>query len=210
MVAYVKQLTAEDLANLKVGESRAPEGEQSDASRVLNHGTYLKDCRVPPPMTVMLCATVRGGIAEGVSVTTVPDDPARAACVADAVRRLPITQTGRKMDLAVTVFESTGTVLPRVDSDFDRKAALATLSASALAAQKCAPPNGEGRIVVVFADTGLVTSAAVESFVSADRQYGATFHDTDAGRCVERAFASGRIPPFHGEPVTVHKTFTLR
>jgi hypothetical protein len=215
MVAYAHQLADEpEVGNLQVGGSRAPEGERNDAARVLNHGTYLKECGVPPSTTVMLCAAVRGGIAEGVSVTTMPDDPARAACIADTVRRLHMTQTGRKMDLATTVFESGAALpaaLPKVDSDFDRNAALATLTASALAAEKCKPPNGTGRIVVVFApETGLVKSAVVETFSTADRQYGAGFHDTEAGRCVERAFASARVPPFQGAPVTVHKTFALR
>jgi hypothetical protein len=68
---------------------------------VLNRGTYLLPCSVPGNMEVNICAAVQNGRAVGVTVTTSPNNPGIASCVAGQVRsmnfpshpRLDVTRT---------------------------------------------------------------------------------------------------------------------
>jgi hypothetical protein len=166
-------------------------------------------------MTILICAAVRGGTAEGVSVTTLPDDRLRAECVATSIRKLRF-DTARRMVVASTYFEGEGAVgTPALASsgaagaDFDRAAALAALAKATTAALQCRGPKGDGRVSIVFSpETGKATSVEIETFSSTDRQFGPEFGQTEAGQCTKRAFLGATIPPFGGLPVTVHKTFS--
>jgi predicted Zn finger-like uncharacterized protein len=87
--------------------------------------------------------------------------------------------------------------------DFDRAAALSSLSAAASAAQSCKKPDGptgSGRISITFANSGAATTAQVE---------GPPFAGTPVGGCVAARFRGVHVPPFGGQPVTVHKTFMI-
>jgi hypothetical protein len=92
--------------------------------------------------------------------------------------------------------------------DFDRAAALTELSGAATRAAKgCSRPDGPlgaFRIAVTFAADGHVTSSHVEgAFERAPA-------DGEVRACVEGMFGDAKLPPFHGPPVTVHKTFYLQ
>jgi hypothetical protein len=73
--------------------------------RVLNSGSYFSHCGVPFSMSVGICAAVQNGHAVGVTVTTQPNDPKKAACVASAVRGLSFP-SHPKLDVTRTRFDS--------------------------------------------------------------------------------------------------------
>ena len=73
--------------------------------RVLNSGSYFSHCGVPFSMSVSICAAVQNGHAVGVTVTTQPNDPKKAACVANAVRGLSYP-SHPKLDVTRTRFDS--------------------------------------------------------------------------------------------------------
>jgi hypothetical protein len=87
--------------------------------------------------------------------------------------------------------------------DFDRAAALSTLSAAASAAQACKKsdgPTGQGRIAVTYGNNGQATTANLE---------GPPFAGTPVGGCVAARFRGTHVPAFAGAPITVHKTFNI-
>jgi hypothetical protein len=87
--------------------------------------------------------------------------------------------------------------------DFDRAAALATLTEAAKSSQSCKQadgPTGSGKIAVTFSNSGAVMSARVE---------GPPFIGTPVGGCIASRFQGVHVPPFHGGTVTVHKTFVI-
>jgi hypothetical protein len=73
--------------------------------RVLNSGSYFSHCGVPLSMSVSICAAVQNGHAVGVTVTTQPNDPKKAACVATAVRGLSYP-SHPKLDVTRTRFDA--------------------------------------------------------------------------------------------------------
>jgi eukaryotic-like serine/threonine-protein kinase len=73
--------------------------------RVLNGGGYFSHCGVPNSMAVSICAAVQNGRAVGVTVSTQPNDPKRAACVASAVRGLSFP-SHPKLDVTRTRFDA--------------------------------------------------------------------------------------------------------
>jgi len=73
--------------------------------RVLNSGSYFSHCGVPFSMSVSICAAVQNGHAVGVTVTTQPNDPKKAACVANAVRGLSYP-SHPKLDVTRTRFDA--------------------------------------------------------------------------------------------------------
>jgi hypothetical protein len=86
----------------KMGGNNGPPDLTAGAyGAVLNKGTYLNSCGVPPSMGVNICAAVQNGRAVGVTVTTDPPSPGIASCVAAQVRgmgfpahpRLDVTRT---------------------------------------------------------------------------------------------------------------------
>jgi hypothetical protein len=93
-------------------------------------------------------------------------------------------------------------------SDFDRAAALSELSGAVMRAAKgCSRadgPLGTFRIAVTFATDGHVTGSHIEG--PFERVPG----DAEVRTCVEALFGEIQLPPFHGAPVTVHKTFWLQ
>ena len=86
----------------KMGGNNGPPDLTAGAyGAVLNKGSYLNSCGVPPSMAVNICAAVQNGRAVGVTVTTDPPSPGIASCVAGQVRsmgfpahpRLDVTRT---------------------------------------------------------------------------------------------------------------------
>jgi eukaryotic-like serine/threonine-protein kinase len=71
---------------------------------VLNRGTYLLPCGVPPSMRVSICAAVQNGRAVGVTVTTSPNNPGVGSCVAGQVRGMSFPSHPR-LDVTRTTFE---------------------------------------------------------------------------------------------------------
>lgn len=70
---------------------------------VLNRGSYLNACGVPPSTEVNICAAVQNGRAVGVTVTTKPSNPGINSCVAGAVRGLSFPSHPR-LDVSRTTF----------------------------------------------------------------------------------------------------------
>lgn len=83
------------------GNNGPPDLTAGAYGAVLNKGSYLNSCGVPPSMAVNICAAVQNGRAVGVTVTTDPPSPGIASCVAGQVRsmgfpahpRLDVTRT---------------------------------------------------------------------------------------------------------------------
>jgi hypothetical protein len=90
-------------------------------------------------------------------------------------------------------------------AEFDRKAALRSLSDAAEDARGCGLSGGKAmparRIKVTFAPTGLVSSAEIVD----DAELAAS----PAGRCVAARFRRAHVPPFEGSPVVVSKAFSV-
>lgn len=84
--------------------------------------------------------------------------------------------------------------------EFDRNAAVATLSAASGAARSCTGATGTGRVRVVFAASGKVSSAVVE---------GAPFGGTPQGECIAAIFRKAAVPAFDGSPVAVTKSVSI-
>lgn len=70
---------------------------------VLNRGTYLNSCGVPPSMSVSICAAVQNGRAVGVSVRTDPPNGGIASCISGAVRGMGFPAHPR-LDITTTFF----------------------------------------------------------------------------------------------------------
>ena len=72
---------------------------------VLNRGTYLNSCGVPPSMAVTICAAVQNGRAVGVTVRTKPANGGIAGCVRGAVFGMSFPAHPR-LDVSTTVFKA--------------------------------------------------------------------------------------------------------
>jgi len=72
---------------------------------ILNRGTYLNRCGVPPTMAVEICVAVQHGRAVGVTVKTTPPHPELHQCVVAAVRELSFPSRPT-MDITTTVFKA--------------------------------------------------------------------------------------------------------
>jgi len=70
------------------GNSGAPDLTAGAYGAVLNKGTYLNSCGVPPSMGVNICVAVQNGRAVGVTVSTDPPNGGIQSCVAGQVRSL--------------------------------------------------------------------------------------------------------------------------
>jgi predicted Zn finger-like uncharacterized protein len=117
---------------------------------------------------------------EAKSSTKEPEKPAAPAPTATAAAAAPASGNG----------------------EFNRGAASAALGGAAGAAKSCKKPDGptgNGRVKVVFAPSGRVTSATVEG----------AFAGTSVGGCVAGVFRGAHIPPFDGSPVAVSKSFNI-
>jgi hypothetical protein len=71
---------------------------------VLNRGAYFAHCAIPNDVEIRICAAVREGRVEGVTVTTKPHDSKQSECVADAVRSLTFP-AHPKLDVTRTTFQ---------------------------------------------------------------------------------------------------------
>lgn len=99
--AYVEAL---DLRSQGDPDAGLPDLTAGQYGAVLNRGNYFSHCRVPDDMGIAICAAIRDGRAEGVTVRTNPRDAVRAECVARAVRGLAFP-SGRKLDVTRTTFQ---------------------------------------------------------------------------------------------------------
>jgi hypothetical protein len=83
---------------------------------------------------------------------------------------------------------------------FDRTAAASALGS--VNVQQCGASGqvGTGHVTVTFAPTGRVQGVVVDD---------ANFAGTTAGRCVQAAFFTARIPPFNSQTASVGKSFTI-
>ncbi|MCA9622697.1 MAG: hypothetical protein KC731_26940 [Myxococcales bacterium] len=71
---------------------------------VLNRGTYLNSCGVPPSMGVTICAAVQNGAAVGVTVRTDPSSPGIASCIRSQIFGMGFPAHPR-LDISTTVFK---------------------------------------------------------------------------------------------------------
>ena len=74
-----------------------------DLGAVLNEGSYLSPCELPPASHVDVCVAVQNGGAVGVTVTAEPAAPDLELCVARQVRGL-VFPAHPKMDIAKVHF----------------------------------------------------------------------------------------------------------
>lgn len=89
---------------------------------------------------------------------------------------------------------------PPQGKEFDRAAASSALGAAASAAKGCLGVSSTGSIRVVFAPSGKVSSAVVQS---------GPFAGTPQGGCIADAFRAARVPAFDGADVSVSKSFVI-
>jgi hypothetical protein len=71
------------------GENPRENGPSAgEVGRILNGGSYLAGCNVPPTADVKICVAMVGGKAVGVTTTLTPGAVADAECVSKAVAEL--------------------------------------------------------------------------------------------------------------------------
>lgn len=87
----------------KVGNNGPPDLTAGAYARVLNNGSYLNACGVPPTTEVSVCAAVQNGRAVGVTVTTNPPNGGLSSCVAAQIRGISFPSHPR-LDIARTTF----------------------------------------------------------------------------------------------------------
>lgn len=87
------------------GGNGKPDLTAGHYAAVLNRGTYLNSCGVPPSMAVSICAAVQNGRAVGVTVTTKPRNGGIASCVAGQIRGMSFPAHPR-LDVARTHFKA--------------------------------------------------------------------------------------------------------
>ena len=85
------------------GNNGPPDLTAGQYGAVLNRGTYLNACGVPPSMSVNVCAAVQNGRAVGVTVSTDPPNPGISSCVAGQVRSMAFPAHPR-LDVTRTTF----------------------------------------------------------------------------------------------------------
>jgi hypothetical protein len=88
---------------------------------------------------------------------------------------------------------------PTKDMPFDRGAAAAALVKAHERAAACGAFELHAR--VTFMPDGSATFVMIDAFDGCP-------HVDPLAACVKGAFASARVPPFHGDPVTVGKSIT--
>ena len=94
------------------------------------------------------------------------------------------------------------TIIESSHEQFDRGAAAKALGSVDIAAcKRAADPAGDVRVIVVFAESGRVQSASVDT---------ATYAGTATGGCIVTRLRTLQIPAFHGGPVKVGKRYYLK
>ena len=92
---------------------------------------------------------------------------------------------------------------PVVEAAFnigEAKSRLASAAAAAASCKKPGGPIGTGRVVVLFAPSGVAQSATIT---------GPPFEGTPTGACVAGRFRAVRVPAFSGSPFSVAKSFSI-
>ncbi|MBW2527511.1 MAG: hypothetical protein JRI23_25240 [Deltaproteobacteria bacterium] len=87
------------------GGSGPPDLTAGHYAAVLNRGSYLNACGVPPSMAVSICAAVQNGRAVGVTVSTKPKNGGISSCVAGQIRSMSFPAHPR-LDVARTHFKA--------------------------------------------------------------------------------------------------------
>src|SRR5690606_38022440 len=82
-------------------KSAPPDLSAGAYGAVLNRGTYLNSCGVPPSMSVSICAAVQNGRAVG--VRTDPPNGGISSCISGAVRGMGFPAHPR-LDITTTHF----------------------------------------------------------------------------------------------------------
>jgi hypothetical protein len=72
---------------------------------VLNRGTYLNSCGVPPSMSVSICAAVQNGHAVGVTVRTDPPNGGISGCIRGQIFGMGFPSHPR-LDVSTTMFKA--------------------------------------------------------------------------------------------------------
>jgi hypothetical protein len=88
------------------GDGAQPDLTAGQFGAVLNRGTYLNSCGVPPSMSVSICAAVQNGRAVGVTVRTDPPNGGIAGCIRGQVSSMSFPSNPR-LDVSNTVFQAT-------------------------------------------------------------------------------------------------------
>lgn len=88
---------------MRIGEKGPPDLSVAQFGAVLNKGSYLAACGVPPDTKITVCAAVQNGRAVGVTVAATPRNPSIEACVAGRVRSLSFPSNPR-LDVTRTSF----------------------------------------------------------------------------------------------------------
>jgi hypothetical protein len=86
------------------GDGTPPDLSAGQFGAVLNSGTYLNSCGVPPSTAVSICAAVQNGHAVGVTVTVNPPNGSIAGCIAGQIRSMSFPSHPR-LDVTTTVFK---------------------------------------------------------------------------------------------------------
>ncbi len=86
-------------------EGTPPDLTAGSYGAVLNRGTYLNSCGVPPSMSVSICAAVQNGQAKGVTVQTNPANGGIAGCISGQIRSMSFPAHPR-LDITTTVFKA--------------------------------------------------------------------------------------------------------
>lgn len=124
-------------------------------------------------------------------------------------RTVPFTLAGSRVQVARVDVRWQAELVP-VDGElgiapglppFDRAAAVSALARVHVDHCGASGQRGAGRVIVTFDPSGRVSNVALPS---------ADLGGTPAGRCVQAAFFSVRVPPFSGGPVQVAKSFVLQ
>jgi len=89
----------------KMNNDTPPDLTAGSYGAVLNRGTYLNSCGVPPSMAVTICAAVQNGRAVGVTVRTRPVNGTVAGCVRGSIFGMSFPSHPR-LDVSTTVFKS--------------------------------------------------------------------------------------------------------
>jgi hypothetical protein len=82
----------------------------------------------------------------------------------------------------------------------EAKSRLASAATGAASCKKPGGPIGTGRVVVLFAPSGVAQSATIT---------GPPFEGTPTGACVAGRFRAVRVPAFSGSPFSVAKSFSI-
>lgn len=93
----------QNVEEVTIGASSAPDLSAKDLGAVLNNGQYLDACGVANGAKVSVCAAVKQGAVVGVTIAMDPADPELEKCVAAEVRKLTFP-AHPKMDIVKTQF----------------------------------------------------------------------------------------------------------